>query len=110
MDNRTPVTIICPEHGAFQSYPNNHLKGASGCPKCTAYKRHLLYAKTTEQFINEAKLLHGNKYDYSKVTYYNKSTKVCIICPNMENFGRLLVPTWVDMAAQVVVAKIKVYC
>lgn len=86
VDNKTPVTIICPEHGEFQSYPNNHLKGASGCPKCASYKRHLLYAKTTEQFINEARLLHGNKYDYSKVTYYNKSTKVCIICPEHGEF------------------------
>lgn len=37
--------------------------------------------KTTEQFINEAKKFHGNKYDYSKVDYINNSTKVTIICP-----------------------------
>lgn len=36
--------------------------------------------KTTEQFIKEAKTVHGNKYDYSKVTYKNNTTKVCIIC------------------------------
>lgn len=37
--------------------------------------------KTTEQFIAEAKAIHGDKYDYSKVEYINNSTKVCIICP-----------------------------
>ena len=37
--------------------------------------------KTTEQFIIDAKLIHGNKYDYSKVEYTNNQTKVCIICP-----------------------------
>lgn len=36
--------------------------------------------KTTQQFINEAKIKHGNKYDYSKVDYINDSTEVLIIC------------------------------
>lgn len=31
-------------------------------------------AKTTEQFIIEAKEVHGDKYDYSKVKYSNKNT------------------------------------
>ena len=37
--------------------------------------------KTTEQFIEEARQVHGDKYDYSKVEYVNSATKVCIICP-----------------------------
>lgn len=37
--------------------------------------------KTTEQFIAEAKAIHGNKYDYSKVEYKGNKVKVCIICP-----------------------------
>lgn len=37
--------------------------------------------KTQEQFIIEAKAIHGNKFDYSKVTYVNSMTKVTIICP-----------------------------
>lgn len=37
--------------------------------------------KTTEQFISEARLIHGNKYDYSKVEYKTNKNKVCIICP-----------------------------
>ena len=36
--------------------------------------------KTTEEFIAEAKLVHGNKYDYSKVNYVNSRTKVIITC------------------------------
>lgn len=36
---------------------------------------------TTEQFIEKAKKVHGDKYDYSKVKYINAQTKVCIICP-----------------------------
>ena len=35
---------------------------------------------TTEEFIERARKIHGNKYDYSKVNYVNAKTKVCIIC------------------------------
>lgn len=36
---------------------------------------------TTEDFIQKARLVHGDKYDYSKVKYVNDRTEVCIICP-----------------------------
>jgi very-short-patch-repair endonuclease len=34
----------------------------------------------TQIFIQKAKLVHGDKYDYSKVTYINSRSKICIIC------------------------------
>lgn len=36
--------------------------------------------KTREEFIQDARKKHGDKYDYSKVEYMNNHTKVCIIC------------------------------
>ena len=84
-DNKTPVCIICPEHGEFWQIPNNHIRGGK-CPKCEYKRRNLAYAKTTEQFIKEATLVHNNTYDYSKVEYYNKNSKVCIICPKHGEF------------------------
>ena len=36
---------------------------------------------TTEEFINKAKQVHGDKYIYSKTTYLNNKTKIIIICP-----------------------------
>lgn len=36
---------------------------------------------TLDLFIQRAKEIHGDKYDYSKVNYINSYTKVCIICP-----------------------------
>lgn len=44
---------------------------------------------TTEKFIYEAKLKHGNKYDYSLVNYINSTTKVAIICPTHGVFKQL---------------------
>ena len=36
---------------------------------------------TREEFIDKARAIHGDKYDYSKVVYKNSNTHVCIICP-----------------------------
>jgi hypothetical protein len=69
-----PISIICPEHGIFKQKPNSHLCG-SGCPKCIG--RH----KTTEDFINQANIVHNYKYNYEKTVYVNVQTKVKIICP-----------------------------
>ena len=41
---------------------------------------------TTQEWIEKAKIIHGNKYDYSKVQYKNATTKVCIICPEHGEF------------------------
>lgn len=37
--------------------------------------------KTTEEFVKEAKIIHGNKYDYSLVNYINSNNKITILCP-----------------------------
>lgn len=40
----------------------------------------------TENFIEKAKRVHGDKYDYSKVEYIGTYDKVCIICPEHGEF------------------------
>ena len=42
-----------------------------------------------EIFIEKAKKVHGDKYDYSKVQYVNAYTKVCIICTEHGEFWQL---------------------
>lgn len=42
--------------------------------------------KTTEEFIEQAKAVHGDKYDYSRVEYTNTKGKVCIICQEHGEF------------------------
>lgn len=41
---------------------------------------------TKEEFVEKARKVHGDKYDYSKVEYVNSKTKVCIICPKHGEF------------------------
>ena len=78
----TPIIIICPEHGEFAQSPAKHIAG-QGCPKCAGRN------KTTDDFINEAKLIHKDKYDYSKCIYINKNTPVSIICKKHGEFKQL---------------------
>lgn len=40
----------------------------------------------TEEFIEKARKVHGDKYDYSRTDYVNNATKVCIICPEHGEF------------------------
>ncbi len=80
IQNKSKVIITCPEHGDFTIKPNSHLLG-QGCPKCGIISRANKQRKTTAQFIKEAKLIHGNTYDYSLVEYTGKDNKVKIICP-----------------------------
>ena len=79
-DKNGRVCIICKEHGEFWQEPRVHLQG-SRCKLCSRDKKIKLQTKDTEQFIVEAKKIHGNKYDYSKVEYKGCLEKVCIICP-----------------------------
>ena len=78
--NKIKVTIICPEHGPFLQTPNSHLNG-TGCPDCSGKKQ-----LTTEEFIEKARQVHGDWYDYSHVDYVNNSTKVMIVCPEHGSF------------------------
>lgn len=78
INSKTPIKIICPVHGEFQQVPIYHTQG-SGCPKCA-------HSLTTEKFIQKAKEIHNNKYDYSKVVYENTNKQVCIICPEHGEF------------------------
>ena len=76
----TKVCIICSEHGEFWQKPVGHLRGGN-CPICSGS-----FKRTTEWFINKAREVHGDKYDYSKVEYIKAKEKVCIICPEHGEF------------------------
>ena len=76
----TKVRIIDPEYGEFWQIPGNHLKG-HGNPERFGNKK-----KTTKRFIEEAKEVHGDLYDYSKVEYQNNSKSILIIDPDYGEF------------------------
>ena len=79
INNSTKVCIICPIHGEFWQTPGSHLNGR-GCNLCSKP------IHDTQSFIEEAKKVHGDRYDYSKAEYIDSYTKICIICPEHGEF------------------------
>ncbi|KKP28263.1 MAG: hypothetical protein UR12_C0021G0004 [candidate division TM6 bacterium GW2011_GWF2_30_66] len=73
------VTIICLQHGFFSQAPSGHISGR-GCPKCGIEKCAKNNMDSLEVFIEKAKMIHGEKYDYSKAIYKGSSTSLTIIC------------------------------
>jgi hypothetical protein len=82
---KIPITIICPEHGPFPQTPDNHLQ-RQGCSKCGRKRRDDIHRSNTEAFIQKAKKMHNDKYDYTMVDYKNCKEKIIIICPEHGNF------------------------
>ena len=79
-NNTTKIRIICPEHGEFLQSPKSHKKGC-GCFECGRLRTAAAGRLSTASFVNKAREVHGDKYDYSKVEYVNSSTKVTVVCP-----------------------------
>jgi len=59
----------------FEQTPDGHLH-TSGCLNCENKSRSL----TIIQFINKAKLIHKDKYNYTHVEYTNSNNIIKIIC------------------------------
>ena len=76
----TKVIIICPTHGEFKQTPSKHLSGQN-CPICSGNKK-----ISTNEFIETAKKIHGDKYDYCKSKYDGALEQTTIICPNHGEF------------------------
>ena len=81
---RSKITITCPIHGDFEQTPSGHLNG-DGCSQC----RYDSQKSNTEEFIEQAKVVHGEKYSYDKAVYTNAHTKLIITCPIHGDFEQI---------------------
>lgn len=48
-----------------------------------------VFKYSTEEWISKARLVHGNKYDYSLSEYIGSSKPICIICPEHGQFWQV---------------------
>ena len=62
----------------FFQEPSSHLAG-HGSPKCCENRDYRKLSQ--ENFIARVRMVHGDKYDYSKTTYKNMRAKIEIFCP-----------------------------
>ena len=74
------IIITCKKHGDFEQTPSHHLTG-SGCAKCGFEE---MAAKNTQKakddFIEKARAVHGDRYNYDRVVYIASKRKVKITC------------------------------
>lgn len=84
VNNYTPVTVICPEHGEFTPRPYNHWSGAHKCVGCDGAARR---AKNGETIVEKFVTVHGTRFDYSRVEYVSAlGSKVEILCSKHGSF------------------------
>lgn len=77
-----PIQVICRTHGSCWTTPKSHLHSASGgCGECRRRIVQDALRSTTEQFIDRARGVHGDRYDYRLACYTGGHSKVVIICP-----------------------------
>lgn len=79
---RRKVTVTCPEHGDFEQRAYSHLNG-TGCAKCADT------SATTEEFIEKASAVHGDKYSYERTVYAGTLKKTTITCPKHGDFEQI---------------------
>ena len=81
----TKVKIFCLQCNIlFEQRPNWHLRG-EGCRSCQYKANTKNRTKSTQQFIDEAKVIHFDMYDYSQVVYISSMKKVIILCKQCNN-------------------------
>jgi hypothetical protein len=77
----TKGKIKCLIHGVFDQSPAKHLQGR-GCKECGKKRSAILRTKTLEEFIEEASLVHEDKYIYTQSVYKDTLSSIDIVCPN----------------------------
>lgn len=77
VNSSTNIKVCCDKGHEIESNPLELLKSGC-CYKCSNKGRRAL--KTTEQFIKEAKEIHGDLYEYDEVNYKSALKKVNIRC------------------------------
>lgn len=83
INSKTPITVVCKTHGKVSMLPRTHLTGV-GCPRCGDLSRvaKLIKNKTKsfEDFVENARRVHGDTYTYTESTYVDRATPTTIVC------------------------------
>ena len=94
-NGREKIIIICHEkdengieHGRFLQEAGSHINFVIiGCKKCGVLHCSRQHRSTTKQFIEKAKIIHGERFDYSEVVYITAVKKVIIKCHKKDKFN-----------------------
>lgn len=87
INQETPVTLGCPDHGFFEIQPRHHHRSPTGgCQKCN---RKLNPKVTREEFVKYVYEFHQGRYTYEETDYIDAKTPVKIHCPKHGYFWQV---------------------
>ena len=77
----SPLSIICKEHGSFETTANNMLNARhSPCPKCSSIISNKNISGDVQGFIDNAIKKYGDRFAYDKLNFKTLSEDVLIYC------------------------------
>lgn len=84
----TKVCVSCLYHGFFWISPGSLLSGRQ-CYQCSLCARGLKRRKPFDDFLIEARNIHGEKYQYHRDSYKGSSIKMTITCLDHGDFEQI---------------------
>lgn len=87
-NQKTKISIICPEHGQFSQTINNHSNGM-GCPRCA--KTNMSSTKVSKnpkrmEYESKIKEFYGDEYDFSQSNFNTPyDSKIVVLCKTCKN-------------------------
>ncbi|HUH57994.1 MAG TPA: hypothetical protein VL020_05730, partial [Pseudomonadales bacterium] len=78
--DKDKIIITCAKHGDFEQRPAGHLNG-QGCAKCSGRHNY-----STQEWVEEARAVHGDRYGYDRSVYVRSRGKVVITCKRHGDF------------------------
>jgi hypothetical protein len=78
-NSKSYIIVTCQVHGDFKIRASSHLSRKQGCGKCAG-------RKTTQDFIEQSKKVHGDRYTYDKTEYKGINSDVIITCKTHGDF------------------------
>ena len=84
------IEVKCKKHNGhiFHPTPASHFYLKTGCDLCGNIQKSVKNLKPQEEFIRQAKIIHGDRFDYSKAIYKGDQKYLTIICDDHKEFDQ----------------------
>lgn len=85
------MTIMCPEHGAFEQQPDSHLNRGNGCKKCaTVTNLAKIRHHSVNEIASEISRLSNNKVRLHSETFTRINSEATFTCQDHGIYARLV--------------------
>ena len=86
MTIKDEINLVCKEHNIVNMKAEYHLQSITGCKLCESKVLEEKRRKTnSKRFVDKAKEIYIDMYDYSNINYISQNDKVGIICIKCNN-------------------------